>query len=162
MNDEFIAFLSRCRKHGLVQSRDPQGVDTKAFLDAIMAGKFKKAQREEWERRLKDTFDAQRELLFGTLHGIFCDPSAEEHARQNARSICSAFADSLSPESASALVDRHQDYKAKGDEARLQASSQFFEQIGCLDLLTTFRLYWMKSLGSALQTIRRIHKYPQS
>lgn len=154
--DEFISFLSRCRKHGLVQTRDPQGVDTKAFLDAIKAGKFKKAQREEWDRRLSDTFDAQRELLFGTLHGIFCDPSAEEHARQNARSICSVFADNLSPKSASALVDRHQDYKAKGDEARLQASSQFFEQIGRLDLLGNAEVHAIITKASA--ALMRVHQ----
>lgn len=154
--DEFIAFLSRCRKHGLVQSRDPQGVDTKAFLDAIKAGKFKKAQREEWERRLKDTFDAQRELLFGTLHGIFCDPGAEEHARQNARSICSAFADSLSPKSASSLVNRHQDYKAKGDEARLLASSQFFEKIGRLDLLGHAEVHAI--ITKACAALMRVHQ----
>jgi len=154
--DEFIAFLSRCRKHGLVQSWDPQGVDTKAFLDAIKAGKFKKGQREEWERRLEETFDAQRELLFGTLHGIFCDPSAEEHARQNARSICIAFADSLSPKSASALVDRHQDYKAKGDEPRLQASSQFFEQIGRIDLLGQAEVHAI--ITKACSALMRVHQ----
>ncbi len=71
--DEFIAFLSRCRKHGLVQTKDPQGVDTKAFLSAIKGKAFKKTQKEEWIRRLQETFDAQRELLFGTLHGIFCE-----------------------------------------------------------------------------------------
>jgi len=154
--DEFISFLSRCRKHGLVQTRDPHGVDTKAFLDAIKAGKFKRAQREEWERRLSGTFDAQRELLFGTLHGIFCDPGAEEHARQNARSICATFADDLSPKSASTLVDRHQDYKAKGDEARLQASSQFFEQIGRLDLLGNAEVHAI--VTKACAALMRVHQ----
>lgn len=154
--DEFISFLSRCRKHGLVQSQDPQGVDTKAFLNAIKAGKFKKPQQEEWERRLADTFDAQRELLFGTLHGIFCDSGAEEHARQNARSICLEFADSFSPKSASALVDRHQDYKAKGDEVRFQASSQFFEQIGRLDLLGNAELHAI--ITKACAALMQVHQ----
>lgn len=154
--DEFVSFLSRCRKHGLVQTRDPQGVDTKAFLAAVKSGTFKKEQREEWERRLNDTFDAQRELLFGTLHGIFCDPGAEEHARQNARSICSSFADSFSPNSASALVDRHQDYKAKGDEIRLLASSQFFEQIGRLDLLGDAEVHAITTKACA--ALMRVHQ----
>ncbi|ORE91674.1 hypothetical protein ATO13_18820 [Stappia sp. 22II-S9-Z10] len=110
-------------------------MDTKAFLTAIKSGAFKQDQSAEWERRLGDTFDAQRELLFGTLHGIYCDPNSEEHARQNARAICSAFADSFSPKTASALVDRHQDYKAKGDDVRSKASLDFFEKIKRLDLL---------------------------
>ena len=154
--DEFLSFLSRCRKHGLVQTRDPQGVDTKAFLAAVKDKAFKKAQREEWERRLQETFDAQRELLFGTLHGIFCDPGAEEHARQNARAICATFSDSLSPKAASSLIDRHQDYKAKGDEGRLQASTQFFEQIGRLDLLGDAEVHSI--VTKACAGLMRVHQ----
>lgn len=154
--DEFISFLSRCRKHGLVQSKDPQGVDTKAFLAAVKESSFKTDQREEWERRLHDTFDAQRELLFGTLHGIFCDPSAEEHARQNARAICATFSESLSPKAASSLIDRHQDYKAKGDEARQQASTQFFEQIGRLDLLGDAEVHSI--ITKACSALMRVHQ----
>lgn len=153
--DEFLAFLSRCRKHGLVQHHNLQGVDTKAFLAAIKVGPFKKEQRKEWERRLKETFDAQRELLFGTLHGIYCDPNADEHARQNGRAICATFAESFSPKAASSLIDRHQDYKAKGDDVRSKASLEFFEKIKRLDLLGDAEVHAI--VTSACDGLMRVH-----
>ncbi|MER9078527.1 hypothetical protein [Mesorhizobium sp. M0895] len=70
------------------------------------------------------------------LHGIYCDPASGEEARLNAIAICESFSNDLSPRTRSALVDRHQDYKAKGDEARQKASLQFFETLGQLSLLS--------------------------
>ncbi|WP_294314026.1 hypothetical protein [uncultured Sphingomonas sp.] len=133
--DEFLTFLSRCQKHALTSERNPRGVDTKGFLVALKGSGFKKEQREEWQRRIRETYDAQRELLFVMLHGLYCDPNAEETARQNALQICQALSDEFSPKVNAALVDRHQEYKAKGDDARLKASMQFFEKIGKLGLL---------------------------
>ena len=73
--------------------------------------------------------------MFTLLHGIFCDPASSEEGRRNALAICERFNETLNPKTESALVDRHQDYKAKGDEARAKASLQFFEQLGLLSLL---------------------------
>jgi hypothetical protein len=134
--DEFIAFLSRCQKHALSSTRNPRGVDTKAMLAALRSARFKQDQREEWERRVRETFDAQRELIFVMLHGVYCDEGSGEEARLNALSICNAFSDEFSPKTRSALVDRHQEYIAKGDEARRKASLQFFEGLGQLSLLS--------------------------
>lgn len=134
--DEFLAFLSRCQKHALSSAHNPKGVDTKAMLTALKTARFKKDQREEWERRVRETYDAQRELIFVMLHGIYCDPASVEEARLNALSICEAFSDEFSPRTRSALIDRHQEYKAKGDETRQKASLQFFEKVGQLSLLT--------------------------
>lgn len=70
------------------------------------------------------------------LHGIYCDPASPEELRLNALAICEAFSDEFSPKTRSALVDRHQEYKARGDEARKKASLQFFENLGQLSLLS--------------------------
>lgn len=134
--DEFLNFLSCCQKHALSSARNPKGVDTKALLSAVKATRFKKDQGEEWERRVRETYDAQRELIFVMLHGIYCDPASAEEARLNARAICATFSDEFSPKTRSALVDRHQEYKAKGDETRQKASLQFFESLGQLSLLS--------------------------
>ncbi len=134
--DEFLGFLSRCQKHALSSAQNPKGVDTKAMLAALTAARFKQDQRKEWERRVSETYDAQRELIFVMLHGIYCDPASGEEARLNALSICEAFSDEFSPRTRSALVDRHQEYKAKGDEARQTASLQFFERLGQVSLLS--------------------------
>jgi hypothetical protein len=69
------------------------------------------------------------------LHGIYCDPASGQEVRLNALSICESFADEFSSKARSALVDRHQEYKAKGDEGRLKASLRFFEGLGLLSLL---------------------------
>jgi hypothetical protein len=41
----------------------------------------------------------------------------------------------MTPKAKSTLVDRHQDYRAKGDEPRHKASQQFFERLGFIGLL---------------------------
>ncbi|MER9299981.1 hypothetical protein NKI38_26290 [Mesorhizobium sp. M0621] len=64
--DEFLSFLSRRQKHALSSAHNPKGVDTKSLLAALKATKFKKDQRQEWERRIQETFEAQRELMFAT------------------------------------------------------------------------------------------------
>lgn len=134
--DEVVSFLSRCQKHALSSERNPKGVDTKTLLTSLKASKFTNDQHEEWSRRIKDTFDAQRELLFVMLHGIYCDPASGEEARLNALALCDAVITDMSPKAKSALVDRHQEYKAKGDDARLKASLKFFEGIRQLALLS--------------------------
>lgn len=134
--NEFLGFLSRCQKHALSSVHNPKGVDTKALLASLKTTKFKKEQRLEWQRRIEETFEAQRELIFVMLHGIYCDPASGEEARLNAIALCEAFSDDLSAKTRSALVDRHQDYKAKGDDGRQKASLQFFESLGQLALLS--------------------------
>jgi len=67
---------------------NPRGVDTRALLVALKASRFKKDQLEEWVRRVHETFDAQRELIFVMLHGIYCDPaSGQEHRLKRVRDL---------------------------------------------------------------------------
>ena len=154
--DEVITFVSRCQKHALSSMQNPKGVDTKKLLISIDIASFKSEQLEEWENRLRETFDAQRELIFGMLHGVYCDPNAREEARVNALSICESFSDEFTPKTKSMLVDRHQNYRAKGDENRYVASRQFFEKIGLISLLSDAELHSL--ITSASQNLLRVHK----
>lgn len=146
---EFLNFLNRCGSHALTNEKNPRGVDIKAFISAIKASRFTNDQASLWVGRLSDTFEAQREALFGTLHGIYCDPTSGEESRQNALEVFEPFKTLLSPKSQSDLVDRHQDYKAKGDEKRSKASSQFFEKLGLLSLLGDTELHAIFTGASA-------------
>jgi hypothetical protein len=146
---EFLNFLSRCGNHALTNEKNPRGVDIKAFIAAIKASVFSSEQLQTWQTRLSDTFDAQREALFGMVHGIYCDPSSGEEARVNSLSVCEPFQSTLSPKSKSELIDRHQEYKAKGDQKRSKASSLFFENLGLLALLGDSELHAIFTTASA-------------
>ena len=153
--DEVLSFVSRCQKHALSSTQDPKGVDTKKLLEAIHSARLKKGQLEAWEERLRGTFDAQRELIFGMLHGINCDPEAGEEARVNAIDLCLRFKEEFTPKTQSMLVDRHQDYKAKGDEGRYKASQGFFERLGIAALLGKSEVHSL--ITSAARNLLRIH-----
>jgi hypothetical protein len=133
--DELLSFLNRVARHALANERNLRGVDIPAFLTALKLNRFTPDQLEVWKLRIRETFDAQREMLFGTLHGIYCDPAAGEEARVNALAICSSLLMIMTPNAHSTLVDRHQDYVGKGEVDRHTASQQFFERLGLLGLL---------------------------
>lgn len=153
--DEVLNFLSRCQKHALSSAQNPKGVDAKALLTALKVARFKKGQLEEWDKRIRGTFDAQRELIFGMLHGVYCDPDSGEEARVNALAICEAFSGEFRPKTQSSLVDRHQDYRAKGDEKRYTASQRFFEKLGLLSLLGEAEIHSV--VTSASRNLLSVH-----
>jgi hypothetical protein len=132
---EFLSFVNRCAKHALGNEINPVGVDIQGFIAAIKGKKFAPDQLSAWSHRLEKTHQAQRDLLFGTLHGIYSDPSSTEEARLNALAVVTKFANAFTPKIKSELIDRHQDYLAKGDKDRHKASQLFFERIGLLGLL---------------------------
>lgn len=133
---EFLNFLSRCSKHALSHEQNATGVDIKGLMQAINAKEFSKEQYQIWNERIQKTFDAQREAIFGMLHGIYCDPSKEEHSRVSSITICKGFSKNLSPAAASILINQHHRYQAKGEEGRFKASQKFFEEVGLLGLLS--------------------------
>lgn len=153
--DEFLNFLSRVARHALANERNPRGVDIQSFIAAVKAARFTQAQIETWRARIADTFDAQRELLIGMLHGLYCDPSSGEEARVNALTICQAFSATMTPQTQSSLVDRHQDYRAKGDEVRHTASQQFFERLHFLSLLGDTEVHSL--ITSASKNLLSVH-----
>lgn len=132
---EFINFVSRCVKFAVVSTNNPKGVDSQAFIKAVRGQTFTDGQRRAWVQKLEDTHEAQREVLFSTLHGIFCDPASPEESRQNALAIASTLAARFTPKTKSELLDRHSEYAAKGDNARHAASQRFFERLGLTGLL---------------------------
>ena len=113
-DDEVLNFVGRCQRHALASTQHPKGVDTRVLLESLEV-RFTDAQRDEWRSRLEATYDAQRETIFGMLHGKYCDPDTEEEARVNSLSLCYLFRDKFDPKTQSILVDRHQDYKARGE-----------------------------------------------
>lgn len=136
INDrEFITFVNRCVKYALSNASSPQGVDLSSFMKAVRAAKFKDDQLKVWVDRLNRTHNAQRTLLVGTLHGIYCDPSSGEEARVNAINICKEVKQEINHSIRSELTSRHAEYLAQGDEKRHEASKKFFENLGLLGLL---------------------------
>jgi len=147
--DEFLNFLNRVGRHALANEHNPRGVDIQAFLAAIKTVRFTPAQLDTWRTRIAETFDAQREMLFGTLHGIYCDPASGEEARVNAITICVQFAATMTPQALSALVGRHEDYRAKGDDGRHKASQQFFVHLNKLALLGDTEMHGLITTAAA-------------
>jgi len=136
INDrEFTTFLNRCTRYALAAEAFPRGVDVGAFISAVKGARFTQPQLDIWVERLEATHDAQRELLFGSVHGIYCDPSTSEPGRLNALALCIKYAPKFTAAIRSNLIGRHSDYVAKGDTPRHTASQLFFEKLGMLTLL---------------------------
>jgi hypothetical protein len=154
--DELLSFLNRIARHALANERNLRGVDIPALLAALKHSRFTQEQIEVWKLRIMETFDAQREMLFGTLHGIYCDPAAGEEARVNALAVCSSLLPTMTPNAKSTLVDRHQDYVAKGAADRHTASQQFFERLGLLGLLGEAEVHLL--ITRAAQSLMSVHQ----
>ena len=136
INDrEFTTFLNRCTRYALAAEAFPRGIDVGAFISAVKGARFTELQLGIWIERLDGTHDAQRELLFGSVHGIYCDSSTSEPGRLNALDVCSTYSPKFTAAIRSDLVQRHSNYVAAGDKPRHTASQQFFERLGLLPLL---------------------------
>lgn len=136
VNDrEFTTFLNRCVRYALAESSSPKGVDIGAFISAVKGARFNGAQCQTWIGRLLETHDAQRQMLVGMVHGVYCDPNTSEPARLNSLDLCHGLKDNFSSAIRSDLINKHCEYAAKGDEARHTASLQFFEKLGLLMFL---------------------------
>lgn len=153
--DEFVTFVARCQKHALSSTSNPEGVDTRKLLKALNSSRFNDGQTEEWINRFEGTYDAQRDLIFIMLHGIYSDPESSETERRNVLKVCLPFRDRFSPKAKSGLIDKHQDYVAKGDEARQKASNQFFEELKLIDILGNPALHRVFTLAS--KKLLRVH-----
>lgn len=153
---EFIAFANRCAKYALGDEHSHVGVDIQAFMAAVKGSKFSNEQKQQWVQRISQTHEAQQYLLFGSLHGIYCDPSSNEEARVNALMISAEFAPHFTPKAKSDLINRHHEYIAKGDEKRHRASQQFFEKLGMLSLLGEHEMHSM--ISAACQRMLSVHQ----
>lgn len=157
INDrEFITFLNRCVRYALSDEVSPKGVDINDFIAAVKGTRFTEEQLKVWIDRIEATHDAQRELLYDMLHGIYCDPSSSEPTRLNALNLCLEYAPKFTSSIKSSLISRHQDYLAKGDTKRHIASRQFFEKLNLLSLLTESEKHSI--IHHALKNLWNIHQ----
>lgn len=134
-NYEFISYVNRCAKYALGNEHNPIGVNISDFLNALKLSKFTQEQLDTWIERLNKTHEAQRVLVFSNLHGIYCDSNSSEETRVNSLNILEKFRANLSPTIKSNLIDKHQDYLAKGKTDKHIASRNFFEKLALLELL---------------------------
>lgn len=153
---EFISFLNRCSRHALSDEQNTTGVDIKEFMTALNASGFSPEQMQIWNDRIAQTFDAQRDAIFGMLHGIYCDPAKDEHSRVTAITICNGFAKAFSPNAVSSLINQHQKYQAKGELERFKASQAFFENLGLLGLLSETERHAL--ISAACKSLMTIHQ----
>ena len=153
---EFLNFLNRCVRHALSEEQNTAAVDIKELMQALNMSGFSVEQCQIWNERIEKTFEAQREAIFGMLHGLYCDPAKEEHTRINAIKISKHFSKLFSPAIKSALINQHQCYLANGDKERLKASRAFFENIEQLGLLSETERHSMVS--SACRNLIGVHK----
>ncbi len=152
---EFIAFLHRCIKYAVKETENPRGIDPSALLTRIRAGSFSPDQSEHWVRALLGTHDAQRQLLLGTLHGLYCDPTVGEDVRQNAMQLVLGIAGSISEEAICRAVTVHAEYRAKGDEPRVRASRDFFAKVGLIQHLDAVEQHVI--IEAAAQRLVEVH-----
>lgn len=162
---ELTSFINRCGKFALGNENNLIGVDVQGFIKAVKGVKFLKAQTGEWVDRLNKTHQAQREMLIGLLHGIYCDPASSEESRLNALAISDIFSKTFSPSTKSLLIDRHSEYLAKGNDKQHKASQQYFEKLGLLELLGDSERHAMistacKNLFSVHQSFNNFYNEP--
>lgn len=153
---EFIGFANRCAKYALNYDNNPVGVDLSAFITAVKGAKFTTEQTAQWVHRILKTHDAQQNLIFGSLHGIYSDPASPEEARVNALGIAVELATHFTPKTKSDLINRHHDYIAKGDEKRHKASQQFFEKLGIVGLLGEHEIHSL--ISHAAKRLLSVHQ----
>jgi hypothetical protein len=157
INDiEFVAFVDRCTRYALAATEDPRGVDSQAFLTALKAGRFTAQQTASWLVSLRRTHALQRELLFGMLHGIYCDPASGQPTRLNAIDLCKEITPELSDTAKSRAIEQHWDYAMSGQEDRRAASQDFFQQLGAVAMLGEAEQHAI--FARALQTMLTVHQ----
>lgn len=157
INDkEFTTFLNRCVRYALSNESSPRGVDIGSFISAMKMARFSHGQCDVWRQRIDGTHDAQRQLLFVMVHGIYCDPASAEPARLNALDLCMACQARFTTAIKSDLINRHSDYLAKGDIQRYNASQQFFERLGLLNSLNESERHAL--ISGALENLWIVHQ----
>lgn len=162
---EFITFLNRCTRHALSEEGDIKGIDIKELLRSLNGATFTGEQHQLWNERIDQTIDTQREAIFGMMHGIYCDPAKEEHARINALTISRYFAGLLSPAVKSVLINQHQRYQATGQDDKLKSSQDFFRRIGQIGLLSESERHSIvsvacKNLSNVHNAMNNFHNEP--
>ena len=153
---EFAAFVNRCTQYALSDTEDPRGIDSQEFITALKSSRFTADQRAEWHRRLQQTHAAQRDLLFGTLHGVYCDPASSQETRLNSLELCQDMLPDLTDQAKSRAITQHSQYVADGLTDRVGASQDFFTQLSLLTLLNQADRH--RIFVKALQSLMSVHQ----
>lgn len=132
---ELTTYISCCCKYALSSVVNLKGVDINTFTKSLKGEIFTDIQFNAWIKKLSETHEAQREILFFMVYGIYCAPSSTEQARINSLKICGKFMDTFTAQITAELVNKHYDYQAKGDEKRYRASLNFFEKLNLVSKL---------------------------
>jgi hypothetical protein len=135
-DNELIVYISRCAKYALSTTINPQGVDISDFMKSIRSNRFSETQKEAWVTRLNNTHEAQRDIIFTMLHGLYCDSGSSEQTRLNSIDICGNFKEDFTANTISELLNRHYEYQAKDKKDKYIASQQFFEKLGLISYFT--------------------------
>ncbi len=148
INDrELIVYINRCIKYALSSEVELKGVDISLFTSVIKESRFEEEQLNIWVKNIKETHDAQRELIFSMLHGIYSDPSSSEQTRLNALDICEKFKQDFTSNVISEFLEKHYKYQAKGNKISALASQQFFEKLGLIKYLGDEEIHNIISLA---------------
>lgn len=154
-DNELINFSSRCVKYALSVDENPIWVNIWQFIQSIKSWKFNEEQLKTWCEKLKQTHEAQRELLFWTMYWIYCDEESTEETRVNSLNIFLELKELITPKIKSNLIISHQNYVIKWNTKWTTASQHFFEKLAMFDLL------WEKEqhaiISKACKTLFDVH-----
>jgi hypothetical protein len=157
LNDrEFIIFLNRCVTYALAESTSPRGIDISSFISAVKTSRFVEGQCSLWLERIDATHDAQRDLLFSMIHGIFCDRTTVETVRLNIIELSLPYSEKFTSSIRSKLINQHESYRSKGDTYRVNVSQQFFEKIGLFNLLDNSEKHTI--ISKAVSQLWNVHQ----
>lgn len=152
---QFVNFVNEVIKHALNNENNSKGVDIQKLIESIHSGEFSEKQQQAWTNRINATFDAQREAIFGMLHGIYCDASKSEGARINSITLCHRSVDKFTSSVISLIVNRHQDYQDKGKDDQYTASRVFFEKLKLINALSEADQHFI--ISGACKSLLSVH-----
>lgn len=154
-DSELINFISRCVKYALSDDESLVGINLNDFITTLKRQRFTTDQISEWVGRIGSTFEAQRNLIFTTLMGVYVDPASSEESRLNALKIAKELANALTARNISDFVNQYSDYKAKGIEQKATAARDWFEKVGLLSQLSTSEQHSI--ISTACQKLIGVH-----
>ncbi len=133
---QFNFFLSNCIKYAIANPIQIVGIDIKGLLGAVNGGRISGRHLTDLCDMISAGNTGQRDTLASMLHGIYCDPGKGQEPRLNSLDLAARFFGDLSVVGRAKIVEQHNKYMVAGDQARLQASIDFFQKVGLVRFLS--------------------------
>ncbi|ELC8346485.1 hypothetical protein AB8J26_000301 [Clostridium perfringens] len=152
---ELITFIRRCAKYALANNVNLQGIDINDFTMTIKGGAFTENQYDVWRDRILSTNQTQRDLVILLLYNIFCDPNSGQEARTNALNLSLELKDNFSPNFISDLLNKHNEFQAKGKDDKFKASQVYFKELSMLAYLSEIEIHSI--LSDACSNLESVH-----